>query len=521
MPKQAIPTRQPVTASLKRFSDFDAAAEAEARAPAPSDFTESLRRLGKLIDKLPQREAIKPEHAKNWMERTLRNAVKRMELEHGEGNATVAQVHEHVLWHVRRASGIGGSEAGTVLKHYRGKKGTFGDAHKLVQEKLLILSPQPSNEVMARGVRAEPWIQKIAHDSMATRTDEVALKKLRGFRPTAHPAAVGTPDDITVPAAVENPDPDDRSIDDYKAPSALVMEEYDKDGVSFDYVCQLHHYGYISREAGVAFTRMAIKALDPRSFTIEVFPVPFDEDLSTELTTAIDRIWNEHVMLGVVPDAPKPDELPVEDEALLKIGAEAALMKIFSDDAKTRFDDLRKRISTVSEDWHDVATGNMDLKLGAYSRKRSWKEEELLSLAEQAGVETDEFYKKNMKKLDTDRALKLISALSKAIEEEGDIDQALDKLVQDLPFERKLDADALASRLEEMDISLVTAMSVSEGFRLTTKKKGPEIDRLNAARGEVSRLMDALEGVMGDAVDMVLAADEAEEPSDQPEPDYV
>lgn len=515
MPQKASSTRPLSAPDLKPFTDFDAFAEAEAGRAAPADFADSIGRLARVINKLPQRPAIKDDDARKWLENTMRMAVKRMMLEHGEDGFGVAEVHNHVLWHIRRASGIGGSDAATVLKHYRGQRGTFGDANELVKQKLLILAPQPSNDVMARGVRAEPWIQKICHANFATRTDEASLAKLRGFRPSILPAAVGTPDDITLPISSDLSDDEERSIDDYKAPSADVCEDYDANGVSFDYVCQLHHYGFISKEADIAFDKMAIKALDPRSFTIAVYPVAYDPQLSEELNIAIDRIWNEHVMLGVVPDAPRPDELPVEDEALINMAAEAAMMKIFMDDAKARHDDLRKRISEVSGIWHDLATGNMDLKIGAFSRRRSWKEEELLNLADRAGIETEEFYKVNPKKIDSAAALKIFQKLVTAAEKDGDVDRIVDEMIKNPPFEKKLDCDKLAEHLEDQDISLISAMDVSESLRLSTKKKGPEADRLSMAREHVSMLMAAIEGSMADAVQSVLTADQ-----EQPEADH-
>lgn len=519
MPKKASAPRPLSAVNLAPFTEFDAFAEAEARRGAPADFAESITRLARVINKLPQRPAIKDDDARRWLENTMRMAVKRMVIEHGEDGFGVSAVHNHVLWHIRRASGIGGSDASTVLKHYRGQRGTFGDANDLVKEKLLILSPQPSTDVMARGVRAEPWIQKICHENFKTRTDEASLSKLRGFRPAILPAAVGTPDDITLPVSSGLPDDEERSIDDYKAPSADVCEDYDANGVSFDYVCQLHHYGFISRQADIAFDKMAIKALDPRSFTIAVYPVEYDDELAAELNTAIDRIWNEHVMLGVVPDAPRPDALPVEDEALINMAAEAAMMKIFMDDAKARHDDLRKRISEVSGIWHDLATGNMDLKIGAFSRRRSWKKDELLSLADRAGIETDEFYTVNPKKIDAGAALKLFQKLVSTAEKDGDVDRIVDEMIKSPPFEKKLDSDRLAEHLEDQGISLLTAMDVDESLRLSTKKKGPEADRLSMAREHVGMLMAAIEGSMADAVQSVLTADQ-EQPENDHDADY-
>jgi len=496
---------------LHLFTAFDEAAREEAARPDPVDVDASLERLRALIDVLPQRQAISDEHAEKWLLRTYKMAIQRMDLEPGEGKYGIGDIHNHVLWHVRRASGIGGSEASTVLKHFRGKRGTFGDARTLVMEKLLILSPQPSTDVMARGVRAEQWIQKIYSHNTGARQDTESLAKLRDFRWEKRPAAIGTPDDIVLlDIDDDGQEKTIRRIVDYKAPSADVMEGYDRDGISFDYVCQDTHYGTIALAAGIQFDDMTIEALDPRSFRVVSFPVPFDVDLAKELGSAIDRLWNEHVMTADIPAAPKPDDLDVLDEEFINIGAEAAMLKMVEDDAKKRGADLKKRLSAASEAWHDVATGKFDLKFASYTRDRTWNETGLRGIAEQAGVDVSEF-EKETEKLDDARAVAFMKGLQKCIEKNGDVDALLENFrTAGIPFEKKLDSQKLADKLDEMGISLVTAMEVRESLRISAKKKGPEFEKATRAREYTKEVLDSLETLIQDQLPVIMSDEEPE-----------
>ena len=506
---EAAPEQYDRAEALKLFLEFDAATEAETSRPEPASIEESRDRLRALIEKLPQRAAIEDANAERWLERTMRMAHDRMEIEHGEGKATAANIHSHVFWHIRRASGIGGSEAGTVVKHFRGKRGTFGDANALVKEKLLIMSPQNSTEVMSRGIRAEPWIQKIHHEHEKMKTDEDALQKLRGFRWAKRPAGIGTPDDIVIPQSGYVTG--QRELVDYKAPSADVMKDYDTKGVSFDYVCQLHHYEIIARAAGVKIDGRSIRALDPRGFRIASFPVELDSALARELSWNIDRLWHENIMMGVVPAAPKPDDLEILDEELVRIGVLAAGLKVLEDDIKTRKDDLLKRISAAAGEWHDIATGKLNLVVGSYSRDRVWDEETLRDLAISAGVDASVFEKAD-KKLDQDIAMKFLTDLHKALMNDEEVDALLaDFRIEGVPMATKLDMGKLADELENQGVSTVTAARVKETLRLSQKKSGPEADRLSLLRGEVSDMAEAIETAFEDQVARIIKGEEQAE----------
>ena len=505
---------------LPLFTAFDLASEAEAADKDPVDFIESRARLANLIDKLPQAKAISPDDANRWLDRTMRVATERMILENGgsEDGVTVGDVHRHVFWHIRRASGIGGSEISTVVKHYRGKLGSWGDANKLVKEKLLMLSPMPSTDEMARGVRAEPWIQKMFHEKAGTRSDTESLNKLRNFRWEKNPAGVGTPDEISLSA-----DESVRRLHDFKAPSALVMEDYDSNGISFDYVCQLHHYEILARAAGIEFHGRSIEALDPRVFQVREFDVEFDAQLARDITTATRRIWMENVMEGIIPKAPKPEDLEVESREMQILAVEMAMYKVLIEDLTSRSDRNKEKISEMARDWHDVATGKLDAAVGTYSRDRVWDTDELVNLAKSAGIEVDDLYIEDAKKpkIDTDDAARILADIYKSlVDGTDDVGEILDSLKEEgIPYIKKLDVETLVKRCEEVDLSIVTAMKVKETFRLTASKKAnnPQVIRLAKLRADMSEVGDSLEKAICDNTDDVMDAEFKKDEEDTPE----
>lgn len=574
----AGPARFPLDESIKLFRAFDAAADAESARQAPADFAESRTRLAALIDRLPQRRVIENANAERWLDRTMRTAVMRMELEAESSDYTAAQktevaeiletlgdtdttiaaadrerlemrleelaretrpggksgsgdavnpkivrdAHNHVLWHIRRASGIGGSEAGTVWKHFKGQKGTFSDAHNLALEKLLIMSPRPSTDQMARGIRAEPWIQKMYHEKHGVKSAQADLDKLRNYRWSKRPAAIGTPDDIVVHTLGEFAGK--KRCLDYKAPSANVMEEYERNGVSEDYVCQVHHYGMLQLASGSRFDLMSIEAFDPRTFKIVSFEVPFDKELARAISDSSDRLWHEFIMNGIIPEAPKPDDLAVDDPALINLAAQAAMLKKLGDEIGKRQKELLERISMVGSAWHDKSTGKMDLMVASFNRKRSWNEEGIRDLAEASDVDIQPFMVPDKKgKLDADQAAAILKEVYTAASTPGaNIGEILERLADEgLPVEEKLDMDALAEHLEERGVDVTGVMEVKESFLMSRKTKGPEFERMTVLNAWVGDLVAGISDMAVSEAPRIVLGEEAlvEEPEYDPDED--
>lgn len=492
----------PVDTLLERYRVFDALFEAEIAASPPATIEASLPRLLTLIDALPQRQAIEDRHVDRWIERTLSMARDRMALEHGTDGFSFSDVHRHVLWHVRRASGIGGSEIGTIVKHFRGERGNFTNARNLVLEKLLILSPQPSTPEMSRGVRAEPWIQAIYQAKTGHVTDTEHLARLRGFRWSKMPVLNGTPDDIVIQANAR------RRLVDYKAPSADVCAEYEKDGISFDYVCQLHHYGIIAVAAGSRFHDMSIEVLDPRSFEVVSYPIAIDRDLMKEIMASARQLWVDHVMTGMAPDAPTPDALRVDDPALIRIGHEAAMFRAMKEAIEKREKEWLERIALLGSEMHDKAVGKMALGVADYTRARAWDVDKLTSLATAAGIDPADYMVEG-KALDDTRATEILSLLIAEVREQGDPSALLADLARNgIPLQKKLDADALAEALQNAGIDTIEAAGIRASFGLSRKKKGPEAETVARLRDGVAELVEALDDVVQETAEKLIRGEE-------------
>lgn len=480
------------------FRRFDKAAAEEAKRAAPADFTESIRRLSALIDLLPQRPVIQDHHAERWLNRTIEMAIQRMELEKGEGKVALADVHSHVLWHVRRASAIGGSEVGEVVLHFRGERGIFSNAKNLVLEKLLIMSPQPGDEAMSRGVIAEPYIQMMYLETMDAVSDEKSLDLLKGFRWDEAPQIVGTPDDIVLYREGH------RKIIDYKCPSAAVNEEYEKKGgVSFGYVCQVHQYGILSKQSGVEFTGMDVACFDPRSFKIVSYKIDYDPELEQEMLEKTALLWNDYVMKAVIPEVPAPDPLDVEDEEFKELVMQATALKMIEDEIIKRKIELLGRISAVGTEELNLRAGKIDLEFASFERKRSWDEERLVDLAESIGIDVSEFMKVQ-KKFSAAEGEDMLKQIFDAHETSP---EALMQIVTDMaesgvPMEKKLDTDGLVEKLEAEGIEVINAAGIAERFSVSRAKKN--LAKVEFIRGEAMELVNQIEMVVEENTDRLL-----------------
>jgi predicted phage-related endonuclease len=491
----------------ERYDAFDAAAQAELESVPPKDFPALERRLMALIDLLPQRPVIQDHHATRWLERTVTMSIERVELEHGEGNATVGDVHKHALWHVRRASAIGGSEMGTIVKHFRGDRGNFTSAKNLAMEKLLIMAPQRSTPEMARGNRAEPWLQRMYHEQHGVRSDEAMLDLMKGYRWSRLPQLVGTPDDIVI-----LPDGRRRLVD-YKCPSADVNAEYEKKGVSFDYVCQVHHYGILSQSSGGRFDEMEVAVFDPRYFVIHQYAVERDPALIQEIMKAGQVFWDEFVMHGLIPDDLAPDALEIQEGEMYDLGVQAVMLKVMGDELETRRKELLERISAMGSEWHELATGKLDMGFASFTRARKWDEAALVELAESVGVDP-KTHLKDSGKPDADRAVALVLALHKRITEGADPSPVLADIARDgVPTKITIDLDALEEAVRGAGVNTTPAAGLAEKFLISQKKKGEDADNVRAIKTEAIAFADQIEETIQQVGGQILQGEPDEDPA--------
>lgn len=495
------------TGLKERYEAFDVAAQAELGAPPPADLPESERRLMSLIDKLPQRAVIRDHHATRWLERTITMSIGRVELDRGEGNATVGDVHAHALWHVRRASAIGGSEIGTIVKHFRGDRGNFTSAKNLALEKLLIMSPQRSTPEMARGNRAEPWLQRMYHEEHGVRSDPDALALLKGYRWHRLPQLVGTPDDIVI-----LPDGRRRVVD-YKCPSADVNAEYEKNGVSFDYVCQVHHYGVLAQSAGARFDEMEVAVFDPRYFTIHQYKVERDPALIQEIMKSAKAFWDEFVMHGLVPDDIAPDALEIQEGEMYDLGVQAVMLKVMGDELEVRRKELLSRISAMGSEWHELATGKLDMGFASFTRSRKWDEAALVELAGSVGLDPQAHIKETGKP-DAEKAIALLAALHKRITGGQDPGPILADIARTgVPMKSELDLDALEAAVRDAGVNTTPAAGLTEKFLISQKKSGDDAENVRAIKAEAIAFADQIEETIQQVGGRILQGDPEGDPA--------
>ena len=496
----------PMKPDTAPYDAFDAAARAEAEAPHPETSRDLETRLMRLIEALPQRAVIQDHHARRWLDRTINMSIERVELDLGKGNATVRDVHKHALWHVRRASAIGGSEIGTIVKHFRGDRGNFTSAKNLAMEKLLIMSPQRSTPEMARGNRAEPWLQRMYHDQHGVHSDKKMLGFMQGYRWSRLPQLVGTPDDIVV-----LPDGRRRLVD-YKCPSADVNEDYENNGASFDYVCQVHHYGILAQASGGKFDEMEVAVFDPRYFVIHQYKVERDTALIQEIMKSGQVFWDEFVMHGLTPDDLAPDALEIHGGEMYDLGVQAVILKVVGDEMETRRKEILDRISAMGSEWHDLATGKLDLGFASFTRARKWDEAALVGLAEASGIDLEK-HLKDSGKPDTDKAVAMISALHQSISQGEDPSRILADIARDgVPMKISLDLDSLEEEVRSVGVNTTSAAGLSEKFLISQKKKGEDADNVRLIKAEAIAFADQIEDAIQQVGTKILEGDPEEDP---------
>lgn len=440
---------------------------------------DTVRILRQAIDLLPQREAIESNDIQPWLDRTMTMAARRPGIE------TVQDVFVHVLWHVRRASGIGGSESGSMLAHYAEEGATFQSAREIVQQKLLKAAPSPATRHMARGVRAEEHIQRIFLEQHKVKSRTDLVDRTRGFRPEKAPWIIGTPDDIV--------EADNHIlIADYKAPSTDIYEKLEKE-VSFEYTSQLHHYGIVANAAGIKFSGIALAPFSHLDFTVGFFKVPFDVKFARELAGAATKIWCDHVMQGVLPDITQVPDITPEDPVVRHLVYKAVTLKEISKEVEARFKEINTQLATHFEHETGLATGKAAFLAADYSRVRTYDDEQLQAMALAHGLNPEEFYTSGVK-TDPEKAVETLERLYDSLADRAAFTAVLKQFREEgLPRVRKFEAELCADALTELGADITPALGVQNKFAISRKKKGVESEQVGRIRDMAVELVDALE----------------------------
>ncbi|WP_153785220.1 YqaJ viral recombinase family protein [Pseudomonas sp. EMN2] len=275
------------------------------------------------VESLPQFSVIEPDDALRWAYGVDRYHGKR------------------AAWHAKRLAGIGGSEMGAIVSHYRGRRhqGFQSIAH-VVEGKLMKRIPAFETFHMRRGNELESLALQAYLIKTGATLDHAAMAAIQAAKKQpGYEFMAGNPDLIAI---VDGR----RILVDLKVPSAFSEE------IEFDYEIQLHHYATLANLAGIRIHGLELAKLDlpsdmsehltknihkmessriaelARSLVTMDMPgcrivplqVEFKRSLQAELLAAGKRCWNEFVLQGVVPN-PGPAEkleLDASTEADLK-----------------------------------------------------------------------------------------------------------------------------------------------------------------------------------------------------------
>jgi predicted phage-related endonuclease len=238
----------------------------------------------RLIGRLPQAAVIQPEHALRWVERTLKIDPERIE------------------WHIARAGGIGGSEAGGILSWAGEGFNARESAHRLGLRKLLRLAPDAPNFDTGRGHKLEPYIRSIYEERLTRdghqwrRRDDLRSKVEGGTHPD-FPCMRASLDGLyEIDGAIVIPD--------FKAPSEDSLTSYMQHGDYHDYRAQLNHYAFVAAGRGVHIDALQLAFFDYRRVSTEgvrICPIEVDPDLQQRMAQAATAFWQDHVMQGIAP----------------------------------------------------------------------------------------------------------------------------------------------------------------------------------------------------------------------------
>lgn len=219
-----------------------------------------------------------------------------------------------VLWHIRRLMGFGGSEAG-VLRAFA-DKGAAGESqgrqnpHNLILSKLCMRAPEDDTPDTIRGRNSENWIRQEFRRRFGVIGRDDLIKELQAVRLPGMPWHVVNLDDV-----VEN----DRGlwIVDYKAPNEENSRKYVRDGISEDWIDQLHWYaiGALRGEKPVPLAGMILVMQDATTRELIPFEVEFDPARADRILEGAAKLWNEFVMEGALPGYATPRPINIDGGA--------------------------------------------------------------------------------------------------------------------------------------------------------------------------------------------------------------
>lgn len=412
----------------------------------------SRARLIALLNSIPQAKHLSADRINRWLDAVLSFEPDRVE------------------WHIKRLTGFGGSEIGRLVAERMGEPGDdfFKDSPRdMIAAKLLYDVPTPPNGDMIRGTSMEDAIRDMFRSRYSAEPVQEAFDACAKASFKDHPWLVGNPDDVVLIGGRN-------WLVDYKCPRPGFAERYDRDGISFDYVAQLHHYRLILEKSGIKVDGMLLCSFDMVQWDVDVRRVDYNPELDVAILEEGDRHWKDYLLAGKLPDFPIRKQVNIiQNQQVSSILNEASRYQLIANVAYGRAEELKKSVADV------LGTGRLGGTVigGALelSAKTVLDVESMANRLLHHGEDVSAYAAQG--KIDLDR---LVAAAA-----EFDIDIEKCRLPGDL------DPELMAARLEELGEPRARFEVDKLGVRISTTKKGPRAEEVDALKSAAASALDS------------------------------
>jgi predicted phage-related endonuclease len=339
------------------------------------------------ISKLPQSRYISDFDMHDWLDKVYEYDPERLQ------------------WHVRRLSGIGGSEIGTLWMSLNDQYHPFHSCTDVVCGKFLKEMPLAPEGNLQRGSMMEDPILRVKFREQMTKKytangqtvrfrDDLFEKFMYYKDPDPQLSwLIGTPDDIV--------EVDGKLIIvDYKAPTSgtiAALQRYPQDRAPIYYEAQLHHYASIAEKVGLPVGGLMLASLDYDKFVFDVREIDLRRDFQKELIDAGNYYWNDFVLTGQIPPPGTKKAFSKEvalsgqlQEDVKEYAVLSTLMNHFKSRRDRLQDALQNTGTPISLDIDVIQAGMVNIEAC-----RTYDEKKLVAYLEEMGVDTSTVYEKN------------------------------------------------------------------------------------------------------------------------------
>lgn len=336
---------------------------------------------------------------------------------------------ERLNWHIRRLSGIGGSEIGTVVSPFANIYAPHNQPRDVFFDKMMRTLPTRPNGHMRRGIEMEEKIRAEFRKQYGLVPNDAVMNAIAKHRDPNHIWRVGNVDDFGSLNRFN-------WMVDYKCPMPGFVQTYNDSGIDFNYIAQLHHYKAIADQVGARVDGLLLVSWDMENWCLDVRAIPFDSVLAKLMEEAGDWLWNDCVLKNRMPESTfeKAIDIAGEDEVAAKLrnlfdrlSTTSLLANVTTGERDTIKSEIVRVLRTkpvlAGKVAHNLMTAtakevlNLDFlkeKMGAhglqegdYQKRTSVNINKLIELAEQHNLDFSDCYETT---LDTDKAIEALMA---------------------------------------------------------------------------------------------------------------